>query len=154
MNKGYYESPIGLLKIKAEEGYITEISFASKRNEENPSDEIRECIKELKEYFDGKRKSFDVKIKYAIGTDFQKKVWDALRKIEYGKTASYKDIAKLIGNEKASRAVGSANNKNPILIIVPCHRIIGANGKLVGYAGGLDKKEKLLNHEKVYFKEI
>ena len=87
-----------------------------------------------------------------IGTEFQKKVWQALKEIPFGETRSYGEIAKLIGNEKASRAVGMANNKNPIAIIIPCHRVIGANGKLVGYAGGLDLKEKLLKLEKNYTK--
>ncbi len=101
---------------------------------------------QLLEYFDGKRRCFDVPYKL-IGTDFQKKVWSALCDIPYGETRSYKDIAIAVGNEKACRAVGMANNKNPISIIVPCHRVIGASGKLVGYAGGLTMKEFLLNME-------
>lgn len=85
----------------------------------------------------------------ARGTEFQKKVWNELLRIPYGETKSYKDIAVAIGNEKACRAIGMANNKNPIPIIIPCHRVIGSNGKLVGYAGGLNVKEKLLNIEKI-----
>ncbi len=103
--------------------------------------------KELDEYFEGKRKSFDIELA-PIGTDFQKKVWDALLKIPYGATCTYKDIATAIGNPNASRAVGGANNKNPIPIIIPCHRVIGANKALVGYAYGLEMKRYLLDLEK------
>ena len=99
------------------------------------------------EYLDGKRKEFDFPYKM-IGTEFQKKVWHALTKIPYGETRTYKEIATAVGNPKASRAVGMANNRNPIFIVVPCHRVIGANGKLVGYAGGLDMKDALLSLEK------
>ncbi len=102
---------------------------------------------QLLEYFEGKRKEFDFPYEMR-GTDFQKKVWQALCDIPYGETRSYKDIAIAIGNPKACRAIGLANNKNPISIAVPCHRVIGSNGKLVGYAGGLDMKESLLNMEK------
>ncbi len=104
-------------------------------------------MKELNEYFAGKRKTFTIKYSFD-GTEFQNKVWQALCDIPYGETRSYKEIAIAVGNPKASRAVGLANNKNPISIIVPCHRVIGANGKLVGYAGGLDMKETLLKLEK------
>ncbi len=102
---------------------------------------------QLLEYLSGKRKSFDFKYRL-YGTDFQKKVWNALCDIPYGETRSYKDIAIAIGNPKASRAIGMANNKNPITIAVPCHRVIGSSGKLVGYAGGLDMKTRLLEMEK------
>ena len=108
---------------------------------------MRKAIKEIKEYLEGKRNSFDLPLE-PEGTEFQKKAWNVLKEIPYGETRSYGEIAKLIGNEKASRAVGMANNKNPIMIMIPCHRVIGVNGKLVGYAGGLDVKEKLLNMEK------
>ena len=115
--------------------------------EKNETVLLKEAIRELNEYFDGKRTSFDLQLELQ-GTEFQKKVWKALKEIPFGETRSYGEIAKIIGNEKACRAVGMANNKNPIAIIVPCHRVIGANGKLVGYAGGVDLKEKLLNLEK------
>lgn len=108
---------------------------------------IKNTKQQLDEYFAGKRKKFDIPIKLE-GTDFQMNVWKELLKIPYGETCSYLDIAKRIGNPKASRAVGMANNKNKIIIIVPCHRVIGSNKKLVGYAGGLDVKEKLLELEK------
>jgi len=103
---------------------------------------------QLKEYFEGKRKVFDVPLKFVVGTDFQKKCWEALLKIPYGETISYSKQAETVGNSKAIRAVANANRLNPIAIIVPCHRVIGKNGKLTGYAGGLDKKEFLIEHEK------
>ena len=102
---------------------------------------------QLKEYFGGKRKIFDLPLK-PEGTEFQLRDWDALRRIPYGETRSYKDIAEEIDCPKGFRAVGMANNKNPIGIIIPCHRVVGANGKLVGYAGGMEKKEFLLELEK------
>ncbi|MBC9786055.1 methylated-DNA--[protein]-cysteine S-methyltransferase [Heliobacterium chlorum] len=104
------------------------------------------CLQQLDEYFRGTRKDFNVKLN-PQGTQFQKQVWRKLPDIPYGKTASYKDIAEAVGNPKAVRAVGGANSQNPISIIVPCHRIIGSNGKLTGYAGGLWRKEWLLAHE-------
>lgn len=150
MNKGYYDSPIGMLEIKEVDGAIVAINFIDKDllEKETLSDEIKKCKNELQEYFNGDRRDFTVKIDFLKGTDFQRSVWKALRNIEYGKTVSYKDIAENIGNSKAVRAVGGANNKNPIMIIVPCHRVIGKNGKLTGYAVGLDAKEYLINLEK------
>jgi len=107
---------------------------------------IEESIQQLKEYFSGERKEFDIPL-LTIGTDFQKSVWEGLLKIPYGTTASYLELSKNIGNEKAVRAVASANGANAIGIIIPCHRIIGSNGDLVGYAGGLPAKKKLLELE-------
>lgn len=107
-------------------------------------------FQELNEYFEGKRKDFDIPYEL-IGTDFQKKVWIELTKIPYGETRTYKQIAQAIGNEKACRAVGMANNKNPIPIIIPCHRVIGASGKLVGYGLGIEMKKSLLEHEGIKF---
>ncbi len=104
-------------------------------------------FKQLEEYLEGNRKDFTFEYELR-GTDFQKSVWKALLEIPYGETRTYKDIAIAVGNDKASRAVGMANNKNPIHIAVPCHRVVGANGKLVGYAGGIEMKEFLLNMEK------
>jgi methylated-DNA-[protein]-cysteine S-methyltransferase len=101
---------------------------------------------QLHEYFAGKRKKFSLAFDF-VGTDFQKKVWLALLNIPYGQTCSYADIAKQVGNPKAARAVGGANNKNPISIIAPCHRVVGTSGKLVGYAGGMKNKAHLLQHE-------
>lgn len=114
--------------------------------EENAS-VFKEEIQQLREYFEGTRTDFDVAYDLE-GTPFQKAVWKALIEVPYGKTASYKEIAAAAGSEKAVRAVGNANNKNPIPIMIPCHRIIGSNGALVGYGGGLDKKTYLLEIEK------
>ena len=151
-NTFYYNTKIGEIAIEENGLAITRLYFVNKDLEKEV--EIKEetalmkkAIKEIKEYLEGKRNSFDLPLE-PEGTEFQKMVWNVLREIPYGETRSYGEIAKLIGNEKASRAVGMANNKNPIMIIIPCHRVIGVNGKLVGYAGGLDVKEKLLNMEK------
>ncbi|GHU26709.1 hypothetical protein FACS1894152_1870 [Bacilli bacterium] len=108
---------------------------------------MKEAYRQLDEYFSKKRKGFDVQISILNGTDFQRKVWNALQNIPYGKTKTYGQIAGEIGNKKACRAVGMANNKNPIAIIIPCHRVIGGDGKLVGYAAGLELKKKLLDLE-------
>ena len=148
----YYNTKIGRIGIEENGIAITKLDFINKDVQEeiiekNETELLKEAIKQLNEYLDGKRSSFDLPLE-PKGTEFQKKVWNALKEIPFGETRSYGEIAKIIGNEKASRAVGMANNKNPIAIIVPCHRVIGANGKLVGYAGGLDIKEKLLNLEK------
>jgi methylated-DNA-[protein]-cysteine S-methyltransferase len=108
---------------------------------------IQETAKQLLEYLEGKRTEFSIPLN-PKGTEFQKKVWEALQAIPYGQTRSYKQIACNIGNEKACRAIGMANHNNPIMCIIPCHRVIGADGRLVGYAGGLHVKEQLLNLEK------
>lgn len=145
----YYDSPIVKLKIVEVDGWIEEVSFASSEDEpvvKQPSDNLQNAMNQLKEYFDGKRTDFNLKMKLH-GTDFQKKVWTYLSKIPYGETRTYKDVAEAIGSPKGFRAVGMANNKNPIAIIFPCHRVIGASGKLVGYGGGLDIKEQLLRLE-------
>jgi len=117
---------------------------------EESSEVIEKTIIQLKEYFDGERKTFDIPL-LTIGTDFQKSVWEGLLKIPYGTTASYLALSKNIGNEKAVRAVASANGANAIGILIPCHRIIGSNGDLVGYAGGLPAKKKLLALENNLF---
>ncbi|AWK50694.1 methylated-DNA--[protein]-cysteine methyltransferase [Clostridium beijerinckii] len=147
----YYNTKIGRIGIEENGTAITKLDFINKDMEEEIIEEnetalLKKAINELNEYLDGNRSSFDLPLD-PKGTEFQKKVWNALKEIPYGETRSYGEIAKIIGNEKAARAVGMANNKNPIAIIVPCHRVIGANGKLVGYAGGLDLKEKLLQLE-------
>ncbi|WP_238918374.1 methylated-DNA--[protein]-cysteine S-methyltransferase [Clostridium sp. YIM B02555] len=148
----YYESKIGRIKMEESGIAVTKLDFVSNDDKENiiegsKTELLIEIVKQLDEYFDGTRKVFDLPIE-PEGTEFQKKVWKALIEIPYGETKSYGQIAKIIGNDKAARAVGMANNKNPIAIIIPCHRVIGANGKLVGYAGGLELKEKLLELEK------
>ena len=149
INYYFYETIIGYLTISADEQGITDVSFG-KRNpvhavcEETPF--IKQAVNELQEYFEGRRQEFTVPL-HPQGTDFQLRVWQVLRTIPYGKTWSYKQVATAAGNPNASRAVGMANNRKPIAIIIPCHRVIGANGRLVGYAGGLDVKEKLLEIE-------
>lgn len=146
-----YGTKLGHIRIGYDDAVVT---YLKKINDE-PTDfgkknNLTERVyKQLLEYFDGKRKTFDFEYELS-GTEFQKKVWRALLDIPYGETRTYKEIAIAVGNEKASRAVGMANNKNPMTIVVPCHRVIGANGKLVGYAGGLTMKEFLLKVEEVY----
>ena len=147
-NYCYLDSPIGRLKIEEDGEAITalhlcidEVDKADEAN--NETSLLQETKEQLEEYFTGKRKEFNLPISLN-GTDFQKKVWNALRTIPYGETLSYGEVAAKIGNPKASRAVGGANNKNPILIIVPCHRVIGADGSLVGFGCGLPAKEYLL----------
>lgn len=142
-----YESNVGNLEIKYRDNKIIYIQKTSAAKTNDNKEFSRKIITQLDEYFCGKRKEFDIDIELE-GTDFQKKVWKALQTIPYGQTRTYKEIAIQVGNEKASRAVGMANNKNSISIIVPCHRVIGSNGKLVGYAGGLDMKSYLLELEK------
>ena len=121
-------------------------NYNNENYQEKDTKLLLEAKKQLEEYFEGKRKEFNLPLKQE-GTEFQKKVWEALEKIPYGETRTYKEVAKMVGNEKASRAIGLANNKNNIPIIVPCHRVIGSNGKLVGYALGLDMKKYLLDLE-------
>lgn len=143
-----YQSKIGGLKISASEKGICELSFTDlKKTKSSKSKLLQETIKQLDEYFTGVRKEFDLPLDIK-GTVFQKKVYHALCSIPYGMTWSYQDVAKEIGNVKAVRAIGNANHNNPIAIIVPCHRVIGKNGTLVGYAGGIDKKKFLLDLEK------
>lgn len=151
MNYAYsYEFETGKLWICTDENSLIEISFndnlVSRNTEIKETELILKVKSQLEEYFSGKRKTFDLPLN-PQGTEFQKRVWQALTKIPYGETCCYKDIAIAIGNPKASRAIGMANNKNPIPIIIPCHRVIGKNGNLTGYAGGLDIKRKLLEFE-------
>jgi len=108
---------------------------------------LQECVRQLEEYFQGQRRAFSLKL-LPRGTEFQQRVWAQLLKVPYGSTASYRDIALALGDADAVRAVGSANGKNPISIIIPCHRIIGSDGKLIGYGGGVWRKEWLLRHER------
>ena len=145
----YYKSLIGDLKITASETALLKIEHVTELGENTGNSITKKTQMQLEDYFLGKRKSFDIPLDLQ-GTDFQKQVWQALIQIPYGKTCSYKELAQAIENPKAIRAVGGANNKNPVSIIVPCHRVIGANRKLVGYAGGLDRKEALLALEQKY----
>lgn len=143
-----YDTPLGRLTICAQGGKIVQVSTWREVPEstEEETAEIKEAAKQLAEYFTGARQSFDLPLS-PQGTEFQQRVWQALCDIPYGETRTYKQVAEAIGNPQASRAVGMANNRNPIMIIIPCHRVIGANGALTGYAGGLDMKDTLLKLE-------
>ncbi len=145
-----YETPIGRIGIKDNGHSIIEVYFIKaaedKELELKETPLTKEAARQLDEYFQGKRKDFDLPLE-PKGTPFQKSVWEALTTIPYGETRSYKQIAEKVNSPKAYRAVGMSNNKNPISIIIPCHRVIGANGKMVGYGGGLEIKEHLLNLE-------
>ena len=147
MQTCFINSPLGITKIEGDENGITVVSVLS---EGAISDEIPENLKvavaQLRDYFDGKRTHFTFKIN-PKGTDFQQKVWRELTNIPFGKTISYLDLAKKLGDPKVIRAAASANGKNPLWIVVPCHRVIGADGSLTGYAGGLWRKKWLLEHE-------
>lgn len=144
-----YHSPIGTLVIRSSDKAISEVSLLKEKptdaNRENPL--TRECKKELTEYFSGKRKTFDIPVA-PKGTPFQQKIWKAVSEIPYGSTQTYGEIAEKAGSPRAYRAVGMANHNNPILILIPCHRVIGSNGSLTGYAAGLDSKQYLLELEK------
>lgn len=146
----YYSSPVGILEIKSTESHITQLLFkeSAKTSSENIPAVMKECIRQLDEYFSGNRKDFTLPLA-PEGTNFQCSVWKALQTIPYGQTISYKQLAERVENPKACRAVGSANGRNPIAIIIPCHRVIAANGTLGGYAGGLDIKTILLTLEGV-----
>ena len=147
MKKYYYTSPIGILEIVCENDLLISLKLTKTSGVSDKETLFSKSIKQqLDEYFLGKREHFNIKIS-PKGTDFQKRVYNEMLKIPYGKTSSYSQIAENIGKSGACRAVGSACNKNPIMIIVPCHRIISKNGNLSGYAYGTDIKEKLLNFE-------
>lgn len=138
-----------IYEVVTSEQELLKIRIVSSLNEENPCAFTKKCILELKEYFEGKRTVFDLPVKFQ-GTPFQVSVWNALLDIPYGKTVTYLDIAKRIGNPKSVRAVGGAIHKNPIMIVVPCHRVIGKNKSLIGYAYGLSLKQELLSLEGSY----
>jgi methylated-DNA-[protein]-cysteine S-methyltransferase len=149
----YTQSPLGLVEINAADKYIASIRLikaTDKMLPENNPDEllphIRQCIIELEEYFAGVCTDFTIPVQQS-GTDFQQRVWQQLLKIPYGTTISYIEMAKRLGNSKLTRAVGGANHKNKLWIVVPCHRVIGADGSLTGYGGGLECKQWLLQHE-------
>jgi len=162
----YYESPVGEILLGSYDGKLclSDWRYRKRRSTidariqkalhaqyvESSSEVIEQTITQFEEYFAHKRKVFDIPL-LMLGTDFQKSVWEGLLKIPYGKTASYLDLSKNIGNEKAVRAVASANGANAISILIPCHRIIGSDGSLTGYAGGLDVKKKLLEIENNLF---
>ena len=151
METCYINSPLGITKIEGDENGIASVSVLN--TEEKVSDIIPEvledCVFQLNEYFEGTRKQFSLKLN-PQGTSFQNNVWEALLTIPYGKTTSYLQLSKQLGDVKAIRAVANANGKNPLWIIVPCHRVIGSDGSLTGYAGGLHRKKWLIEHESPY----
>lgn len=151
MHTAYINTPLGTARITGDQEGIATINILD--SSEAASDTIHESLEEawrqLMEYFEGERKSFDLKLN-PIGTEFQKKVWGALGTIPYGKTISYHNLSRILGDVKAIRAVASANGKNPLWIVIPCHRVIGSDGSLTGYAGGLHRKKWLLEHESPY----
>jgi methylated-DNA-[protein]-cysteine S-methyltransferase len=150
INSAFYISPPGPVQITENNGFITSVSF-----KDEPIDEVQpsvsnsvllKAIQQLDEYFNGSRTSFDLPLN-VNGTNFQQKVWTELQQIPYGQTITYQHLALRLGNMKVIRAAASANGKNPLGIIIPCHRVVGVDGKLTGYAGGLHRKQWLLDHE-------
>ncbi|MFP4844652.1 methylated-DNA--[protein]-cysteine S-methyltransferase [Winogradskyella sp. PE311] len=145
------KSPLGFTEISGDKNGIMKVAVLN--SEEKLTDNIpsvlKDCAIQVQEYFDGTRKDFDLKLN-PQGTDFQKKVWEQLKTIPYGKTISYLDLSKQLGDVKAIRAAASANGKNPLWIVIPCHRVIGSDGSLTGYASGLHRKQWLLEHESPY----
>ena len=161
MNYTYLETPIGTLLIAGDEKAVRRIDFPKEGKAraaqadwtESKRGPVGDAVKQLREYFAGKRAAFDLPLA-PEGTEFQMTVWRNLQDIPYGETISYGELAKRVGNPKASRAVGAANGQNPIPIVIPCHRVIGANGKLTGFGGGLPTKEKLLALEATQLKFV
>ena len=151
MNSCIINTPLGFTKIVGDSDGISSVTVLN--SEEKVStilpEALEDCVYQLNEYFEGKRKQFNLKLN-PIGTVFQKRVWNELLQIPFGKTVSYLELSKNIGDVKAIRAVANANGKNPLWIIVPCHRVIGSDGSLTGYAGGLSRKQWLLEHESPY----
>lgn len=149
MKTAFVETPVGILEIKGNADGLSSLLF---RDDETVVTSIiipkvlKDVVLQLQEYFEGKRKKFNLKLS-PEGTEFQKKVWNELLNIPFGKTVSYQQMANTLGHPKVIRAAASANGKNPIAIIIPCHRVIGSDGSLTGYAGGLHRKKWLLEHE-------
>ncbi len=144
-------SPLGYTKISGDNDGITSVSIVDTQEEltEIIPEYLLECVTQLRRYFKNESKTFDLKLN-PEGTVFQKKVWKQLKTVPYGKTISYLELSKQLGDVKAIRAVANANGRNPLWIIVPCHRVIGSDGSLTGYAGGLHRKQWLINHESEY----
>ena len=148
METTFINTPLGIAKLEGDENGLASITVL---NDDIPASTVipellEDAVYQLQEYFEGTRDSFSLTLN-PNGTDFQKRVWDALLDIPYGKTLSYLELSKILGDVKAIRAVAAANGKNPLWIIIPCHRVIGSDGSLTGYAGGLHRKKWLLNHE-------
>ncbi len=157
----YYQSPIGLIRMDETGGFLTRADFVEQSPESehfqsdgisNSSTLLKDACIQLDEYFEGRRQKFDLALK-PHGTDFQRSAWESLLRIPYGETRSYLQQAESIRNPRAIRAIGQANSRNPIPIIIPCHRVIGKNGSLTGYAGGLDRKTRLLALEHSFMHE-
>lgn len=147
MYVSYFKSPIGDIEISADEKFVYSILFRDENPERNSENYLTQLVtNQLIEYFDGKRTDFDFPMEIT-GTEFQKKVLFKLKEIPFGKTISYLELAKRVGDVKSIRAVGTANGRNNFVIVLPCHRVIGSDGKLIGYGGGLWRKEWLLKHE-------
>lgn len=151
MHVKYYNTSIGQIGIVEQDGCITHVLFSNDLSPDGLKDHetpvLKEAVRQLESYLAGKLREFSLPLAPA-GTPFMKQVWDNLCKIPYGKTATYKEIAEKLASPKAARAVGLANNRNPIPIFIPCHRVIGADGSLTGYRGGLDIKKRLLELER------
>ena len=157
----FYQSPIGLIRISETGGFLTGADFVQQSPESehfqsvsipNSNTLLKDICRQLDEYFEGRRQKFDLALK-PHGTDFQRSAWESLLRIPYGETRSYLQQAESIRNPRAIRAIGQANSRNPISIIIPCHRVIGKNGSLTGYAGGLDRKTRLLALEHRFMHE-
>ena len=157
----FYNSPFGLIRIGEIAGFLTRADFVEefteselikKKSITNSNKLLKDACKQLDEYFEGIRQKFDLALK-PLGTFFQCAAWEALLRIPYGETRSYLQQAESISNPKAIRAIGQANSKNPISIIIPCHRVIGKNGSMTGYAGGIDRKTRLLEMENSFMHE-
>lgn len=152
--RAYYTSPVGTLLIESSDDKITTVNFLkSEKAEVQSTPVIEQCIRELDEYFFEGRKFFTVELQ-PVGSVFQQNVWNELLNIPYGKTISYEELSVRVGDIKSIRAVGLANGQNPIAIIIPCHRVIGKNGDLIGYGGGLDNKTWLLQHEGAFSEQL
>ncbi|AXT58745.1 methylated-DNA--[protein]-cysteine S-methyltransferase [Aquimarina sp. AD1] len=149
MSTVFIETPLGIASITGDENGVSKISITADK-EQVPSDkipdELKDVVTQLQDYFEGNRTDFNIDLN-PTGTDFQKRVWRELSNIPFGKTVSYLDIAKRLGDPKCIRAAATANGKNPLWVVVPCHRVIGSDGSLTGYAGGLWRKKWLLDHE-------
>lgn len=151
MATAYISTPLGSAKLEGDENGISSVTVLEKDEPESKiiPDALMDAAYQLNEYFEGERQNFDLLIN-PEGTEFQKKVWNSLLEIPYGKTISYLELSKKLGDVKVIRAAASANGKNPLWIIIPCHRVIGSDGSLTGYAGGLHRKKWLLDHESPY----
>ena len=151
METCFINSPLGITKIEGDENGIASVTVLNSKEKTTDiiPEILQDCVFQLNEYFEGNRKEFSLKLN-PQGTLFQKHVWEELQTIPYGKTVSYLELSKQLGDVKAIRAVANANGKNPLWIIIPCHRVIGSDGSLTGYAGGLHRKQWLLEHESPY----